>query len=334
VAESRIVVLIDDDVPLPGEQAERICRLSSRIQLLHGITKDNLRSAHVIYTAQAAFDPADALCLRWVQTPSVAVNHLQSAPIANSGIPIANVRGAYAIAVAECALGLMLTLMRRLHICRSMELQGQWPPDKSVVQGENCYGKTIGIIGYGSTGRHIARLTQALGMKVMACKRRVEIKPEGVVFGFPNVGDPEGRIPEAWFGPEQLDQMLKRIDVAVVTLPLTNATRGLIGRRELEALPSHAYLLNVGRGGVVDEPALIDALQAGRFAGAGLDVFASEPLPADSLLWKLSNVVILPHIASYTKDQVYLAAEVLIENLRRFLSKQSLVNLVDMTTGY
>jgi len=334
VTSRPLILLVDEDIPLPVEQADRICRLSSRISFVYGSSKENLQVANVVYSSGATFDPKEARFLQWVQTPSVAVNHLKNTRIARSGIPITNVRGAYAIAVAECAVGLMLSLTRRLHLCGSLQLQGNWPTDKSAAKGENCYGKTLGIIGYGSTGRHLARIAKAMGMRVLACKRRPEIKSEGDVFSFPEAGDSEGRIPELWFGPEQLEEMLKLTDVAVVTLPLTDATRGLVGRRELAALPAKSYVLNVGRGGVIDEAALIEALQSGHLAGAGLDVFSTEPLSTDSLFWKLPNTIVSPHIASYTRDQVYLAAEVLVENLSRFLSNRPLVNVVDMAAGY
>lgn len=329
--EDQVVVLVE--ALLPKEQAERIRLLSSRINLIDGLSKANLKKAQVVYTGRAAFDPADAPCLRWVQLNTAAVNHIMSQPIARSGIPIANVRGAFSVAVAELTIGILLTLMRRLYMTHSLQRAGQWPQDPSALRGDNCHGKTIGIIGYGSIGRQVARIAQAMGMKVLACKRRPEIK-EDRGFCLPNTGDPGGTIPEAWFGIEQIKQMLTISDVAVVSLPLTDATRGLIGKSELEALPAHACLINIGRGGTVDEAELIERLQSSRLAGAGLDVFESEPLGSESLFWRLPNTVVTPHIASSTSQQAYLAAEVLIENLSRDLTNQPLVNLVNLELGY
>ena len=191
----------------------------------------------------------------------------------------------------------------------------------------------MGIIGYGSIGRQIAKIAQALGMKVLACKREPDKKCQ-TSYRIPGTGDPEGRIPEAWFGTDQLTLMLGRCDVAVITLPLTPATRGLVGKQELEALPSHAYVLNVGRGPVLDEAALIDSLQMGRLAGAALDVFDLEPLPVENPLWRLPNVLVMPHIASWTKLQSYRAAEVLIENLSRYLKGEPLINVIDKNSMY
>lgn len=326
--KDKLVVLID--APLPGEHAEKIRRLSPRIELVEGLSKTALRNAQVIYTYFARFDPVDAPKLRWVQLVTIAAEHVMNTPIARSGIPISNVRGAYAVAVAEFAIGMLLAMTRRFPVSHSLQLKSEWMQD---FEGENCYGKTMGIVGYGSVGRQIARIADAMGMKVLACKRRPEIRQD-TSFHLPNTGDPEGYIPQVWFGIEQVRQMLRVTDYAVITLPETPATRRVIGKRELEALPPHAYLISVGRGPVIDEAALIDCLRSGRLAGAGLDVFPSEPLPADSPFWKLPNVIVTPHIASYTKEQAALAAEVLIENLSRDLRNEPLTNLVDMKLGY
>ena len=331
-SEDQVAVLVD--ALLPREQAEKIRRLSPRIELIEGLSEVALRKAQVIYTHQAPFDPADAPDLRWVQVSTAGVDYILNRPVAHSGIPITNVRGAYTLAVAELAIGMLLAMTRRFPVSRSLQLRSKWPEDSLTLQGENCHGKTMGIIGYGSIGRHVARIAQAMGIKVLACKRRPDVKQEATGFRLPNTGDAEGAIPEAWFGPEQIHQMLRGADFAVVALPLTSATRGLIGKRELEALPAHAYVINVGRGPVIDEAALIDCLQAGRLAGAGLDVFASEPLVADSPLWKRPNVIVMPHRGSWTKEQVPLAVAVLIENLSRDLAHRPLINLVDMEAGY
>jgi phosphoglycerate dehydrogenase-like enzyme len=191
----------------------------------------------------------------------------------------------------------------------------------------------MGIVGYGNIGRHLARIANAMGMTVLACKRDPAVKKD-TSFSFPATGDPKGVIPAAWFGIEELDKMLPVTDVAVVTLPLTPVTRGLIGRPQLETLPKHAIVISVGRGGVVDEQALAAMLVEGRLGGAGLDVFANEPLAPQSPLWKAPNVIMAPHIASYTREQQELAAEVLIENLQRDLAGKPYLNVVDLKVGY
>jgi len=326
-----LVVLID--AFLPDAMAEKICSLSPRIELAHGISKAAMERAQVIYSDKFDFDPGEAPLLRWAQLNRVAIDQLLDKPIASSRIPVANVRGAYAISVAELAMAMVLALMRHLKSVIELQLQCHWPADNSFLKGENCYGKRLGIIGYGTIGRHVARIAEAMGMHVLAYKNHPE-KRQDSSFCFPNFGDPGGRIPQEWFGPDQLESMLQQVDMAILTLPLTHYTKGLIDRRMLEALPSHAYLVNVGRGGVIDEPALIACLEKGRLAGAALDVFAIEPLPADSPLRDLPNLLIIPHLGSYTKDQSALAAEVFLENISRDLSNQPLINLVNMKECY
>jgi phosphoglycerate dehydrogenase-like enzyme len=191
----------------------------------------------------------------------------------------------------------------------------------------------VGIVGYGSIGREAARLLRAFGMRVLACKRHPAMRRENR-FHLAGTGDPEGLIPEAWYGFDEIESMIRQSDVLLVTLPATAATRGLLKRRHLAALPPHALLVNVGRGTVIEEPALAELLREGRIAGAGLDVVAEEPLAAASPLWTLPNVIISPHIGSYTSEQAALASEAFIENMRRDLAGEPLLNIVDFAAGY
>lgn len=334
LSESESVIVVVDDAKLLPEKAKKVRAISPRIELIEEMSEDALQRAHVIYTNMARFNPAKAANLRFVQTSSAAVNHVLEQPIAESGIPIANVRGAYTPAVAECAITMLLALARRLPLCHSWQLEAYWPKvsEYPMAQGEDCYGSTIGIVGYGSIGRHIARVADAIGMKVLAYDLGEPKEPPG--FRWPETGDPDGTIPHEWFGDGQLHAMLPRCDYLVITLPITKATRGIIGPVELEKLPSHAYVINIGRGGTLDEEALIECLRAGKIAGAGLDVFQEEPLPPDSPLWKTPNLLIMPHIASYSKRQLHRSPEVLIENLSRFLNRRPLINVINPDRGF
>jgi phosphoglycerate dehydrogenase-like enzyme len=191
----------------------------------------------------------------------------------------------------------------------------------------------MGIVGYGSIGRQIARLASAMGMTILACKRRPEKKSDDSYL-LPGTGDPEGKLPKAWFGEKQITEMFRQSDFAMITLPHVETTERLIGKEQLAALPRHAYLANVGRGAVIDEPALVDALSSGAIAGAALDVFAEEPLPSNSPLWTMPHVLIMPHIASWTTMQATRAAGVLIDNIKRDLANRPLVNLIDKKLMY
>jgi phosphoglycerate dehydrogenase-like enzyme len=318
----------------PAKVAQ-IRRLSRRLVVCRGATAQDLHNAHVIHCEGPGLDPALYPNLAFVQTDSSAVHHLVDSPLARSGIAVCNVRGAYTPAVAEFAISLMLSLTRRLPRCAQLQASSTWVDDyvHGGVRGINCCGKTLGIIGYGSIGRQVARIAHAMGMRVMVCKRRPQDRRQkpGLNDG---VGDSEGKLPASWFSFEQLPRMLPKLDVCMITLPLTAQTRGLMNGYRLAMLPRRALLINVGRGGIVDEGALRDALHRGDLAGAALDVLQNEPLPSSSTLWQTPNLIITPHIASYTDEQPDLAADVLLENLRRWLAGEPLINVVDFEQGY
>jgi phosphoglycerate dehydrogenase-like enzyme len=327
------LTLVIDDAPLPPAARQRILELSPRIEIIDGVSDKALSQAHAVYTSWGKFDPAKAPGLRWVQTNGAGVDKVLAGPLGPSRVPMANVKGAYTPAVAEVAIALMLSLTRCLPASREVQSCRQWPAERGPLCGWNCHGATLGIVGYGSIGRHVARVADAMGMKVLACKRQPDVHSAGG-FSLPNTGDPEGRIPQGWYGPEQLGEMLSVVDVVVTALPYTPATHHIINSEALKAMPAHAYFVNVGRGPVVDEVALAEALRAGQIAGAGLDVYEVEPLGCDSPLWEMPNVVLTPHIGSFTRDQPALAAEVLIENVSRDLSGRPLINVISRELGY
>lgn len=334
-APRRGQILLALNANIRPAKVAQIRRLSKRLVVCRSASGQDLLDAHVIHSEGFDVDPARCPNLAFVQTDSSAVHHLVDSPLARSGVTVCNVRGAYTPAVAEFAVGLMLSLTRCLPRCAQLQANSAWVDDyvHGGVRGINCRGKTLGIIGYGSIGRHVARIADAMGMRVLVCKRRPQDRRQksGVEEG---LGDPEGKLPVAWFGFEQLQRMLPKLDVCILTLPLTPHTRGLMNGNRLAMLPRHALLINVGRGGIVDEAALRDALHRGDLAGAALDVLQTEPLPANSPLWHTPNLVITPHIASYTEEQPDLAADVLLENLRRWLAGRPLVNVVDFEQGY
>lgn len=319
------------NAPLEEDQRKRIRDLG--VHLVDGLSEANLRAADVIYTTRIPFEPRRAPRLRWIQLNTVAVDHILTSDVTTTDVRIANVRGAYSVAVAELVVGAMVALTRRFQSAHSLQLQNRWPDDFTPLRGENCYGKTLSIVGYGSIGRQLARIVTGMGMRVLACKRCPERKKaEG--FSLPNTGDPEGLFPEEWYGLNSIGEMVSVSDILVICLPLTSETRGLIGQAELAKLPRDAYLINVGRGEVVAEEALLDVLRTRRIAGAALDVFPDEPLLGGSPFWGLPNTIILPHIGSFTREQGHLAGEVLIENLTRDLSASPLLNLIDPQRGY
>jgi len=297
------------------------------------IPRDLLAQAEVIYTESANFDPAHAPRLRWVQTTSASTQAVWGKPIMQTAIPVANVSGAYSVAVAECALAMLLALTRRITRGVRWQLERRWAEDYLPWAGVDLYGLTMGIVGYGSIGRQIGRLALGLGMTVLACKRRPD-SHEDDSYLLPGTGDPHGKIPRAWFGLDHLHEMLRQCDVVVLALPGIPTTTRLFGAAEIAAMRQAAWLVNVGRGSVVDENALVEALRAGRLAGTALDVFTQEPLPPESPFWTLENVLVMPHIASWTKLQAHRAAGVLQENLRRDLAGEPILNVIDKDLLY
>ena len=194
--------------------------------------------------------------------------------------------------------------------------------------------QTVGIVGYGSIGRELARICAAIGMTVLATKRDISRTEESNAYAVPGFGDPTGDIPDRIYPADTITSMAKDCDYLVVTVPQTDDTEHLIGEEVLAAMKESAVLVNVSRGAVVDEKALITALSARVIAGAALDVFEEEPLPSASPLWNLDNVIITPHFSGFTRDYHKKAAQVFKANLRRYLDNDPLLNQLDRATGY
>jgi phosphoglycerate dehydrogenase-like enzyme len=190
----------------------------------------------------------------------------------------------------------------------------------------------LGILGYGSIGREVGRLGRAFKMRVLALSRSGRRAEGG--YSVEKTGDPVGDIPEQFYQPEDLHAMLAECDYVVIALPLTPATHHLIGKAELQAMKPTAYLVNIARGPIADEAALVHALREGWIAGAGLDVFEEEPLPPESPLWYLENALISPHVAGFTPRYDERAADLFAENLTRLVNGDPLLNQVDKERGY
>jgi phosphoglycerate dehydrogenase-like enzyme len=211
---------------------------------------------------------------------------------------------------------LALAHARRLPAALARQAEGRWARDGAV--GTVLRGRTLGVVGLGTIGTEVARRAAAFGMRVWGVRRS----------GAPVAGV------DRVVAPDRLDEVLRLADYLALTLPLTPETRGLIGARELALLPRGAFVVNVGRGGLVDETALAEAIAAGRLGGAGLDVFEQEPLPASSPLWRLPGVIITPHVGGSSPGFLDRAVPFFCENLKRYLSGEPLLNRVDVTRGY
>ncbi len=257
--------------------------------------------------------------LKWVQGFWAGVDAFAgSTGLLQSEVRITNTSGINATLVAEFALLHMLMIVKKVPRFLADREARRWEP--FIVSELN--GKTVGIVGLGKIGSEVARLARAFRMRVLALRRsatRREKDMAGV---------------DELFPPSELLQMLPECDFVVLTVPLTPETRWLVGEAELKAMRPTAYIINIARGQLIKQDVLIQALEEGWIAGAALDVFETEPLPPESELWELPNVIISPHIAGYQERYTSMATELFCENLRRFFNGGELINLVDKRRGY
>ncbi len=272
--------------------------------------------------------------LKWAQLLSAGADHVPASVIQSGALPIATASGIHATPIAEYTIASMLAYAHRFHVMIRAQMRREWlRSGQFMTSVDELRGKTLGVIGYGSIGRETARIADALGMAVLALKRDPSARRDSGWFPA-GLGDPEGTIPKRFFGPDERMAILAESDYVTVTLPLTSETRKFIGAGEIAAMKSSAYIINIGRGEVIDEQALADALGAGRIAGAGLDVFEHEPLKPESPFWTMENVILTPHMSGANRTYMDKACELFAANLERFGAGQPLLNLVDPALGY
>lgn len=255
--------------------------------------------------------------LRWIHALTAGVERLLFPEVQSSSTLLSNSRGIHGIPMAEHVLGLMLTFSRRLDVFQRQQVQHLWrrPPSEEL---QEINGKTLAIVGLGAIGHELARKGKAMDMRVIASRR--EIKQEPFV--------------DRLYRPEQLPEMLAEADYIVVTVPLTEDTSGMFGHEQFAAMKPSAFFVNVSRGAVVQETALLEALQSRRIAGAGIDVVADEPLPPTSPLWDAPNLLITPHLAAISPLYLDRALQLFADNLALYIKDQPLRNLVDKARGY
>jgi phosphoglycerate dehydrogenase-like enzyme len=288
----------------------------------------------VLYTFYLAADLSKAPDLKWVQLHSAGVDHLLGHPLMKSDILLTTTSGIHATPIAEYVFASILAFNRRVPQMLTYQSRREWPQGRwNLFARPELRDRTLGIIGYGSIGREVGRIARCFGMRVVATKRSVS-QMRDVGYAVQGTGDRKGALLDEAFPPERLSDMLGLCDYVVVTVPLTPETRKLIGEAGLRAMKPSAYLVNISRGETVDEAALIRALQEGWIAGAGLDVFEEEPLPSDSPLYDLENVILSPHVSGFTLRYDERASDLFAENLRRYLTGEPLLNLVDKERGY
>jgi phosphoglycerate dehydrogenase-like enzyme len=296
-------------------------------QFLDAWDRETIR--RLLPQADVAFTPfvdrdvfPSAKRLRWIQSPAVGVGSLMFPELHRSGVVVTTARGIRARSIAEHVIGVTIALARRLpHALRAQaahrwaqdELEG---PESGVFQ---LYGRRLGIIGLGAIGTEVAARAVALGMEIAAVRRRPDRPaPAGVEV----------------CGPDRLNDVLARSDVLVLSMPHTPETKQIIGHSELQVVKRGSLLVNIARGKLIDDEAVVAALRDGRLGGAALDVFTREPLDASSPYWDMPNVIITPHTSGAMDDYWTPLVALFSENLRRFERGDALINVVDKTSGY
>jgi phosphoglycerate dehydrogenase-like enzyme len=267
----------------------------------------------------------EARRLKWVHSGAAGIGGSLFPEMLESEVLLTNSAGVYAEPMADQALAMMLYFTRGLDGAVAGMRAREWRREAIVGPGggvTELAGAVVGIVGYGGIGRALGRRAHALGMRVWALRRSE-----------PAAGDRPDEV-EWVSGASGLDELLNESDYVVLTVPQTSETTGLIGERELNLMPRSAVLINVARGRILDEEALAAALGAGRLRGAGLDVFREEPLPPDSPLWKLDNVLITPHIGGTSQRFWDRQTELMVRNIGNYLAGLPLENLVDKRLGY
>jgi phosphoglycerate dehydrogenase-like enzyme len=328
-ADPRIEVLWEPDLLPParypadhgGDPAFRRDRagearwraMLDRAEVLFGVPGDSVDALAEVVTS--------APRIRWIHATSAGagewVRRANLAPEDLGRVAITTSSGVHAVPLAEFAILGLLAIAKELPRLVTDQRAKVWPEVRQPLR--ELHGQTLFLLGLGAIGREVARLGKALGMRTVGFRRTQGPPPEWV---------------DEVHGPERLPDLAGEADAVVVSLPLTEQTAGLVDRATIERLPPDCIFVNVGRGGVVDEPALIDALRERRIGGAVLDVFAEEPLPPDSPLWTLPNVLVTPHAAALSPRENERIVELFVANLRRFLDGDPLTNVIEPGVDY
>jgi phosphoglycerate dehydrogenase-like enzyme len=260
--------------------------------------------------------------LKWIHATAAGVGQLMYPELRQSGIVVTNARGIHSIPMAEHILGMIIALAKRFPDALRYQMQGRWAQQElwdAPMPMRELKGQLLLIVGFGSIGCEVARRIQPLGMRV---------------WGVTRSGAGDAQLAERILPVTELAKALPQADFVLLAAPETPESRRMIGEPELARMKRTAYLINVARGTIIDEPALMEALRRRAIAGAALDVAENEPLPPESLLWKLDNVFITPHVSAVSEHLWERQAELVLENLERWFSGRKLINPVDLERGY
>jgi D-3-phosphoglycerate dehydrogenase len=303
---------------------EQLARLEQQFEVQFVVPKQGeptpplMADIDAVYGVLTADDLASAERLRWVQSPSAGVEWVWRVPgLADTGIVVTNMRGAHAATIAEHTFALLLFQTRGLGHFQQRHQQHEWSWRDRALTG--IKGLTMGVVGFGHIGRAIAHRAVGFEMSVLAVDAEPVPPGEGVA--------------EVW-PLSRLDDLCAASDVLAIAAPITPSSRGMIGSDQIRRMKRGSYIMQMSRGGIVSEPALIDALEEGHLAGAGLDVTATEPLPVGDPLWTAPNLLITPHTSAMSRLTTELNWSILTQNLGRFQRGEELINQVDIRRGW
>jgi len=321
-----------DVPPEPGawQRLQSIPGLNVRIaedpaEQVRYLPPELIRDVDILFCTYPPENFAGMASLRLVQLASAGYSQLFGLDLPTKGIRAYNARGIFDVPIAEWNVAMMVALARDLRWMIRNQEKRVW--DRAAAFQREIRGCTVGLWGYGGIGRETARLAKACGMTVHALSRAT-IGPRRNIFIVPGTSDPEGVLPDRQFTTGQELDFLGGLDFLIIAVPLTKTTEGLVGERELRALPRHAYVLNPARGPIIQETALLRALREDWIAGAAIDTHYQYPMPPEHPLWGFPNVIFTPHISGSSLSPRFLERvwEVFLHNAQRFLSEEPLLN--------
>ena len=261
---------------------------------------------------------AKAKKLRWIQFGSAGIDHTIFPELLQSDVILTNLSGIHKAPVAEHVFGCILAFTRNLPTAIRQQVAHEWNRKPFAEGCVEAAGRTVGVIGYGRIGQEIGRIAKCLDMRVLGARRKAD----------------QAEYADEIVGPSGLPRLISESDFLILVLPLTDSTSALLGEKQLRSMKRGSYLINVARGQMVDYRALAQIMREGHIAGAALDVFSPEPLPPESELWDLQNVIITPHVAGATPAYSDRAFAIFKENLRRFETGEEMVNVFNRSRGY
>ena len=313
---------------LPKSFVEKLRAEFPHHRFLDAWDRDAIR--RTLPQADVAFTPfvdreafPTATRLRWIQSPAVGVGSLMFPELLASPVVITSARGIRARSIAEHVIGVSIALARRLPAALRAQQAHRWAQDELEGPGSGVRplnGMRMGIVGLGSIGMAIAKLAVPFGIRISGIRRRPQQPPPP---GIDHI-----------YAPDHLAEVLESSDIVVLSLPQTPETKQIIGPRELQRMKAGAILINIARGKLIDDAAVVDALRSGKLGGAALDVFTREPLEEESPYWDLPNVIVTPHTSGAMEDYWTPLVGLFSENLRRFERGVEMLNVVDKQAGY